>query len=100
MFYVELGKRIRQARQQKRLTQQALADAIELTRTSVTNIECGRQPVMTHHLVRIARAVGVPVDSLLPSPIEPPSEINARLSGLGQDKREWVSRVIRSTSTD
>ncbi len=100
MFYVELGKRIRQARQQKRLTQQALADAIELTRTSVTNIECGRQPVMTHHLVRIARAVGVPVESLLPSPIEPPSELNARLSGLGNDKREWVGRIIRSTSTD
>ncbi|HVN75227.1 MAG TPA: helix-turn-helix transcriptional regulator [Thermoanaerobaculaceae bacterium] len=100
VFYVELGKRIKHVRQQKGLTQQALADAIMLTRTSITNIECGRQPVMTHHLVRIANTLGVEVHTLLPSPTLPPPEITAKLRTLGQDKREWVGRVLGSTSTD
>lgn len=99
-FYAELGRRIKRARQQKALTQQALADAIGLTRTSITNIECGRQPVMAHHLVRIASSLGVELISLLPSPVPPPPEITAKLRGLGHDKRDWVSRVIASASAD
>lgn len=47
-FYAEVGRRIRQAREKRGLSQEALASAVSLTRTSVTNIEKGRQKFLVH----------------------------------------------------
>ena len=49
-----------------RLTQQALANKAMLTRTSIINIEKGRQQILLHTLVDITRALGVSVTDLLP----------------------------------
>jgi transcriptional regulator with XRE-family HTH domain len=45
-----------------------LADELGLSRTSVTNIEKGRQPVQIHSLYMIARLLTVELKDLLPSP--------------------------------
>jgi transcriptional regulator with XRE-family HTH domain len=66
-FYAEVGRRVRMAREAAGLTQDALADQVELSRTSVTNIEKGRQKIALHTLCRVASAVGVEPASLLPS---------------------------------
>lgn len=65
-FYAALGARLGDARRRARITQDQLAHVIGLSRTSVTNIENGRQPVQIHLLVRIAGAVGSSVQKLLP----------------------------------
>ena len=58
-FYGCLGKKITKLRQASAMTQQELASAIGLTRTSITNIEKGRQPVFTHVLWQIGNVLGV-----------------------------------------
>lgn len=64
--YSSIGARIRTTRQQRGLTQQALADAVELTRTSINNIEFGRQRLSIQMLYDIAEVLHVAPKSLLP----------------------------------
>jgi transcriptional regulator with XRE-family HTH domain len=65
-FYKELGSRIKDARKKIQLTQEHLAEKVFLTRTTVTNIEKGRQQLLVHTLVDIAKALHVSIDDLLP----------------------------------
>lgn len=65
-FYKALGARIRELRGNN-LSQEQLAKAVKLTRTSIVNIEAGRQKLLLHNLFKIADALGVrPTDLLLP----------------------------------
>jgi transcriptional regulator with XRE-family HTH domain len=66
LFNEDLGQRIRAARRGK-LTQAELGERIGLSRTAVTNIECGRQRLLVDQLVEIAEALGVEAAGLLPS---------------------------------
>lgn len=65
-FYKEIGKRIFKAREAKGFTQQQLADKISLKRTSVTNIEKGKQKILIHTLAIIASKLDVDIESLIP----------------------------------
>ena len=61
-----LGKGIRQARDRIGMKQDQLAQAVGLSRTSITNIERGRQGVQAFILARIADVLGTPPAELLP----------------------------------
>jgi transcriptional regulator with XRE-family HTH domain len=65
-IYEEIGRRIFDARDRKGLTQDQLAKKISLKRTSITNIEKGRQQLLVHMLIKIARELEVDVESLIP----------------------------------
>src|SRR5438128_7842656 len=65
-FYETLGQRLREARRSARLTQGDLARAVGISRTSITNIETGRQPLYVHVLVRIAEILGTSPTDLMP----------------------------------
>ena len=64
-LYAGIGKRIQDLRIARGLTQSQLATAISLSRTSITNIENGRQKVLVHTLVEIASALDVRVGDIL-----------------------------------
>lgn len=64
-LYAAVGWRICEARQARSLTQAQLAVGLDVTRSSVANIEAGRQRTSIHVLVAIAQALDVPVASLL-----------------------------------
>jgi DNA-binding XRE family transcriptional regulator len=84
-YYVVLGRQIAQARQSK-MTQEDLALKVSLTRTSIINIEKGRQQLLVHTLVDIAAALGVPVTDLLP----PLGDVAHLLRDASKKGREWV----------
>ena len=65
-IYKELGRRLRDARKAAELTQGTLAEQVGLNRTSITNIEQGRQHIPFHLLFSLASAVGVHPATLLP----------------------------------
>jgi transcriptional regulator with XRE-family HTH domain len=67
-FYREFGRLLRQAREraEPKITQKQLADRVGLTRTSITNIELGKQHVSLHALFTLASAVGLKPSELLP----------------------------------
>ena len=66
LIYKELGRRLRKARKDAHLTQNAVAERVGLSRTSITNIEKGRQHIPIHTLMSLADAVGVHPEELLP----------------------------------
>ena len=63
--YKAIGKRIKIARIQKDMTQEKLAEAIELSPTHLSNIERGCGKISLTTLVNIANALSVTVDDLL-----------------------------------
>ena len=66
-LYELLGQTIADKRDNKAFTQQQLADKVSLTRTSITNIERGRQHIQLHTLYLLAKALSVEVVDMLPS---------------------------------
>jgi transcriptional regulator with XRE-family HTH domain len=66
-FYERLGERVRERRRAKCITQEELADVLQLNRTTIVNIEKGRQRLAVHQLVRIADHLGCPVADLIPT---------------------------------
>lgn len=65
-LYADVGNAIKKARKVRGLTQSDLASAVGLTRTSISNIETGRQKLLLHTFYEIARALDVDPVQLLP----------------------------------
>src|ERR1700749_654544 len=92
-YYVELGRRIRAARLEAEMTQHDLANLVGLTRTSITNIEKGRQPIPIHILAEIAGHVKAEVLRLLPPNSLLKKNISDRLIKYSDDERRWITMV-------
>ena len=68
-IYRHIGAVIRRGRRKfkPRLTQEALAQRVGISRASLANIETGRQSVLVHQLYPLAAALDLtPADFLLP----------------------------------
>ena len=102
-FYSGLGARLREARVKAGLSQEALADRASLSRTSISNIESGRQRVLAHMVYVLAAAVGISPQELLPDSKTPASasEIDRRLGRTTKDEEEqWVREVIGAATEE
>lgn len=74
-LYKELGQRLREVRQERGFTQDQVAAAISLERTSITNIESGRQRLPLHTLYEYCSILGIAVSEVLPtSPAQLPKK--------------------------
>jgi transcriptional regulator with XRE-family HTH domain len=93
-YYSALGANIRARRRKEDFTQEQLAAAVGLTRTSITNIEMGRQPVYIHVLAKIAQNLRVSVADFLPDAAALDIAIESQLAGLPRDRKAWVRNVI------
>ena len=99
-LYIEVGKNIKIARSKKRMPQARLAEASSLSRTSITNIEKGRQHLPLHTLYAIANALRINIAELLPDqnlPFEQPLLENVP-KNLQPKERNWLHEVV-STKT-
>jgi transcriptional regulator with XRE-family HTH domain len=75
-FYRQLGENIRACRKRNKLSQDALAKLIGLTRTSLTNIENGRQHPPLHTFCEIGENLKVDISELLPRPPATPEAVD------------------------
>lgn len=66
-FNIALGKNIQEMRLKKHLRQEVLAEKAELSRTTIANIEAGRQNITVINLAAIAEALDIAVANLIPS---------------------------------
>lgn len=88
-LYAHVGACIREWRLKRGLNQGELAARVSLARTSITNIEAGRQKTLLHTFVDIARALGVEPALLLP----PPSSEDEILRNLPKQKRKFAVQI-------
>lgn len=100
-FYSALGHRIREVRQQQNLTQESLAKRVSLTRTSVTNIEKGRQQLLVHTFLEIAEALSVSPTTLLPqSSTLLPDQLDELLKNQSPEAQAWIKAVINTAEQE
>ncbi len=97
--YAEIGKRIFEARDRKGLTQEQLAKKISLKRTSITNIEKGRQQLLVHMLIKIALELEVDIGSLIP---QPAGEKGNQITNNKYPKKSlnWVKSALNQVKTN
>ena len=69
-IYRGVGRKIRQTRENQHLSQDSLAKRLGISRTSMVNIEAGRQRAPLHLLWQIAELLETKVTLLIPSPEE------------------------------
>jgi transcriptional regulator with XRE-family HTH domain len=96
-FYEEVGRRIRDARKRRTppLTQEGLAELVGLTRTSITNVEKGRQKFLLHTLADIASALQVDPASLLPHfDGESARRLEEALKNRPAAEKEWIKTAV------
>jgi transcriptional regulator with XRE-family HTH domain len=98
-FDLEVGRTIRRFRKAKDFTQEGLASALKLSRTSITNIESGRQALSLELAARIADVLGVPLTRLVPSPAKDAEVPEQALRNLEPRERKVVQRMIRSATS-
>ena len=91
-FYQRFGQNLRQARRAAGLSQADLAVAIKLTRTSISNIEKGRQKVSLHTFGEMLHALSVQPSELLPDARTVP--LPSGLNSLAHDERDFVNRGL------
>lgn len=92
-LYASLGATIRSKRDSAGMSQDVLASKVGLSRTSVTNIERGRQSVLVHQLYLFAEALGVEPAALLP---DAPKRERLRAEPVSAEVAEMVSRLRRT----
>ena len=79
------------------MTQEALASKVSVTRTSITNIEKGRQNFPLHMLTELAAALHVPPASLLPdSSAREDSDLDRALEGRSVEEQAWIRSALGS----
>lgn len=94
-FYRAVGMKMKAARSKKGFTQEAIAASVGLSRTSLTNIERGRQKLLLHTFVDIASALESTIADLLPDRSLILHEFNKQLpASLTPGQRDFIARAI------
>jgi DNA-binding XRE family transcriptional regulator len=97
-LYKFIGLRIKSEREDLEMSQAKLAEHLELTRTSVSNIENGQQKIQLHTLFQIAKVFGIPVLDLLPVSGHKAFVGQRHLKKLSPSEREWVKSFLVTVS--
>ena len=106
-FFKEMGARIAQARKERGLTQQALADALGVSQQTLAHYEVGRVGVGAPLLPRLAELLDLSFDEILtgqptvrlPGKRGPASRLEQQLDAitrLPKAKQKMVSELIDS----
>jgi transcriptional regulator with XRE-family HTH domain len=96
-FYKDLGRRIKAERVKKGFTQESVAAAVGLSRTSLTNIEGGRQRLLMHTFAEIADALGTEMRELLPKKARAAEEMGLKLDSLPIELKNFVAQTMNQT---
>lgn len=95
-FYEEFGRRLQASRRQAKLTQKELAARVNMSRSSLANVERGNQRVALHQFAELATAIGVDPATLLPALDGLASRLGRAASAakVPSDVAAWGARAI------
>lgn len=95
-FYYWLGNKIRELRSEKKISQSELAQKLNLSRSSIANIEAGRQKILAHQFVDLAKIFNVTLDNLsIGGNIENKIEDSSISEGSKKILKDVVSREFK-----
>jgi DNA-binding XRE family transcriptional regulator len=100
LLYQKLGQQLRQKREIANLTQAQLAEGVGLLRTSITNIEAGRQKAPLHLIYELCAIFQVEIKDILPLMSELAEtknstiEIGGRLKNVPPRSAELIDELL------
>ena len=103
-FYVQFGLRVKNARISARISQAELATSLGVARSSVANIESGRQRLPLHQLPLLARTLGLSIEGLV-GEFESGDSVSARsvvpgeldMNGISDTARRFITDALRGS---
>ena len=98
--YESIGKRIKYYRTERKMSQEALADATNITYKHLSNIEVGRRYPSLEIIIAIANALDVSADDLLTDNLKHSSspvgtEIHDLLLDCNHDEKAILTRTLK-----
>jgi transcriptional regulator with XRE-family HTH domain len=96
-FYERLGASLSAFRRSAGITQDELGAKVGLSRTSITNIEKGRQVVYAHLLPKVAGALSVPISALLAFAMDDQA-LPAEAQDLPAEQQAWLKMILTKES--
>lgn len=92
----EIGKRIKKQRKQQGLTQEKLAELMDVSIQMVSNLERGNKSIRIENLINLCKILNVSTDYILTGKNngEDISLIPEKLSSLDMRERELISVII------
>lgn len=102
--YEEIGKRIRQLRKQKNLSQEQLAEKVWISTTHMSHIETGSTKLSLPVLVDLANALGVGTDEILETPTSKQKmatleAVEETLKNCTQAQANVINEIIKSAKS-
>lgn len=94
----QIGSRVKQARLERHMTQQQLAEAADISVSFLSNIENGRQSMNLRALIAISDALEVSADRLIrdiPRTAGIAEEIERELSSCTPKERETILQLVQ-----
>lgn len=100
-FYELLGENVRTVRNERQYTQEELAARVDISRTSITNLENGDQRLPVHNIVRLAGVLGVPLERLVPrwESAQPSERVEVSMDGEKKEISREALEFIQSVRT-
>lgn len=100
--YSDIGHRIKRLRLAKKLTQDKLAEQINLSTPHMSHIETGSTKVSLPTLVNLANALGCTIDelvcdSLAHARVEFEKELSQELSDCSEEELRIITDIVKST---
>ena len=101
MDMIVIGKRIKAARKHAHITQEKLAEIVDISPTHMSIIERGVKTPKLDTFVRIANALGVSADAFLQDGVDHANEsimaeLSIRISRLPQKEQTRILNAIRA----
>lgn len=92
---------IRQWRKHRHLTQEQLAGRVEMTASSISQLESGKQGYTDQTLAAIAHALTCePADLLARDPTKPEYQLWRIITGLNPDQQAQALRVLKALASE
>lgn len=91
--YKVIGRHIRAARKQKKMTQEAVAEAIEMSSAHFGKVERGDRPINLHRLSQLSQLLEIPLEKLVEgASVTDVMEITADSMGM-TDSSDFIDSV-------
>ena len=95
-IYTQMGKRISARRKEIGLTQEKLAELMDVSIQMISNLELGKKAIRPENLIKLCQALNVSVDYILTGKLscDEVSTISEKIKQLSVEKQLLVERLI------
>lgn len=95
-FLVSMGKRMKQQRKAKKITQYQLAELMDVTPQMISSAELGQKAIRPENLAKMAKILGVSADYLLTGEFSDTDirRLRDKLSVFGYEQLQQVEQIL------